>query len=78
MDGWPGRSAEFAADAMVTRLERHDDDSGNEFLPASQPQDVDSVAMGGHFKDKFDNRPGCITGTAVLANPQPTPEPYGS
>jgi len=69
MDGWPARSAEFAADAMVARLERHADDSGNEFLPASHPQGVDSVAVGGHFREEYKKRPGCIIGTAVLANP---------
>ena len=69
MDGWPARSAEFAVDAMVARLERHADDSGNEFLPASQPQGVDSVAVGGRFKEKYEKRPGCIIGSAVLANP---------
>jgi hypothetical protein len=69
MDGWPARSAEFAVDAMVARLERHADDGGNEFLPASHPQGVDSVAVSGRFKEKYEKRPGCIIGTAVLANP---------
>ena len=69
MDGWPTRSAEFAVDAMVARLERHADDSDNEFLPASHPQGTDSVAVGGHFEEEYKKRPGCIIGSAVLANP---------
>ncbi len=69
LDGWPARSAEFAVDAMVARLERHADDGENEFLRASHPQGVDSVAVSGRFKERYEKRPGCIIGTAVLANP---------
>ena len=69
MDGWSARSAKFAVDAMVARLERHADDGGNEFLRASQPQGVDSVAVSGRFGERYEKRPGCIVGTAVLANP---------
>ena len=69
MDEWPARSAEFAADAMVARLEGHADDSDNEFLPASHPQGVDSVAVGGHFTPGPRSRPDCLLGSAVLANP---------
>ena len=69
IDGWPARSAEFAVDAMVARLERHADDGGNEFLHASQPQGVDTVAVSGRFGERYEKRPGCIIGTAVLTNP---------
>lgn len=69
MEGWPPRSAEFAVDAFVARLERHADDSDNVFLPASHPQGVDSVAVGGHVKEEYKKRPGCFSAAAVLSNP---------
>lgn len=69
LDGWPARSAEFAVDVFVARLERHADDGENEFLHASHPQGVDSVAVGGRVKDEDKKRPGCFSAAAVLANP---------
>ncbi len=69
MAGWPPRSAEFAVDAFVARLERHATDGDNEFLPASQPQGVDSVAVGARVEPGPKSAPNCVVSSAVLSNP---------